>query len=227
MADGYVYAPSVTALNLLLNAVLTKGRPNNVTDAYLKQNGLPTDNSGGLAANAKRARRVILHMGLIDDEHASTELWTSVRSDRKTALLNGLKNLYPDENNALSSYEGATDDELFDFFKGGSDLGDATVGMCVSTFKAIRNAAIVGVEEVKAKTAAAKAKPEKAAKAKPTPSSKPDDKPTDAKQKNVEVASAPGPEVIVNIQLQVPADPTGEVYDKFFASMKKYLYPNG
>ena len=42
-------------------------------------------------------------------------------------------------------------------------------------------------------------------------------------------AAAPGISndmtVNINIQLQVPADATGEIYEKFFAAMRKHLWP--
>lgn len=38
-----------------------------------------------------------------------------------------------------------------------------------------------------------------------------------------QVGSGGGVTLNLNIELQVPSDPTGEVYEKFFAAMKKHL----
>jgi hypothetical protein len=41
-------------------------------------------------------------------------------------------------------------------------------------------------------------------------------------QPNIPPVGGNSPNVTVNIQLQLPADATGEIYDKFFAAMKKH-----
>lgn len=218
------YTPSPSALKTLLLAVIQKGVPNEVSDAYLLQSGLQKDDKGAPSQNAKRTRNVIQKMGLIDEDYKPTNLWTKSRSERKEAFLEGLEKLYPNDNSALSSYESATDEELFDFFKGGSGLGDQTVKICVSTFNTIRDAALKGEEALVGQTKTQK----KAASSKPT-------KPAPSKSKSGKTDTSDGrssnqsglvsqPQMVVNIQLQVPPDPTGEVYDKFFKSMRKYLH---
>ena len=225
------YCPNTNALKKLLLAALTKGVPPMIDDKYLLQSGLLADANGKLSTNAKRVRKVLVAMNFIDSGFVPTDLWTQVRTDNN-AFLKGLTNLYPDESSVLSSYEDADDNELFQFFKGDSQLGDNTIKMCVATFKTIRDAAIIGKDSLVSSSStslsisSSNSASRKIQKNSPTKKDTNNQKDSNSQDSTPLAIPSVGPQIVVNIQLQVPEDLSGEVYEKFFQSMKKHLYPD-
>lgn len=224
---AFEYTSSTTELKRLLNAVTEKGVPGKVDDKYMVQNGCQTDRSNKPSGNAKRARKVLMGMGLIDGEFQPTDLWKVTREKPEKGLMEGLKKLYPNENGMLN-YEVDSDEGLFNYFKGGSLVGAPAIKMCIANFKLIREVALKGVEALKDKPKSKKptttsGQPSKKNKAETKP--KADDKPSSQEERKPSITPVNTPQVVINIQLQVPSDTTGDVYEKFFQSMQKNLFP--
>lgn len=216
------YAKKQQDLGNLLRAVKEKGKPQQVDDKYLITIGFKDEGNRRVSSNSKSARMVFVGMGFLGEDYVPTKLWEDARKDDKI-FLDGLKTLYPDVNGVITDYENVSDDDLSGFFKGLSDgIGTSTIGLCIKTFRAIYNASQGNIaDQPKQKKEGGGNKPENKVGRKNK---------TRAILEPQPVAPVATPEVMpqvaVNIQLQVPSDPTGEVYEKFFAAMKKHLLTN-
>lgn len=103
-----------------------------------------------------------------------------------------------------------SNEALKNFFKAHSSVGDAAVAKMLSTFKAL--AAVADFGEAGERSAEDTA-----------PSSTPVTAALQPLTSTRQIGSGGGVTLNLNIELQVPSDPTGEVYEKFFAAMKKHL----
>ena len=155
----------------------------------------------------------IKFIGLVETKRGGgpTELWSQLRTDMGAALARGLIKGYGD---LFSFYPDAhlrDEEALANFFRGNS-TGDAdSVSRMVNAFVAIRelasfDTAFDGEGDVTAGTESI-------------------DKVNSTVQETIALPSAANAArgmVNVNIQLQLPSDATGEVYDRFFEAMKKH-----
>lgn len=139
--NNYVYTASTTELKKLLNTVKKNpAPPKGVSNEYLLKIGAGTNREGKVSPNAKAARNVIRAMGIIDENNQPTSMWSKARTDFEGTMLEGLKNLYPDEDGVLD-HENSPQGDVQDWFKSAVGLADATQKMCVSTFLTIQAAA--------------------------------------------------------------------------------------
>jgi len=207
------YATNQGDLRKILRRIRDEGMPSKVDKIFLKKIDITNDHSMG------RIRAVIRTMGLIDDQLAPTEVWEKARKNFKETMLESLKKLYPDASNFLT-YKDDDREKLKKHFRSETGLGSVAIEMATSTFLTIQAAANGNLDEQKeAKPARKLARQSKLPK-RVTVS-------TSSKQAERKVeGNSPQPQVAINIQLTVPQDSTGEVYDKFFAAMKRHLFTN-
>lgn len=141
MTTNYIYTASTTELKNLLNTIRKNPPPNNgVTDEYLVKIGAGTDRNDKVSTNAKAARNVIRAMGIVDYNNKPTNMWISARTNFEETMLEGLRNIYPDEDGLLD-YSEINAADIRNWFKSATGLADATQKMCVSTFLTIQAAA--------------------------------------------------------------------------------------
>lgn len=223
MASKIKYAKIQEYLKKVLRYIRDESIPNKVGTPFLKKRGVTPDNISNI-------RSVIQAMGLIDKDHKPTETWAKARKDFEKTMLECLKNLYPDDDNFLK-YKDDSNEDLEQYFKAeGDKLGKGARDMARRTFLTIQDAANGKLGEQKGKKS-----PRKSTKQNKPPKKR-DETPIFNQGENKTEVSSPqaqqqpqGPretQVVINIQLTVPEDPSGKVYEKFFAAMKKYLYPN-
>lgn len=155
----------------------------------------------------------IKFIGLVEDKRngAPTELWSRLRTDSGQALADGLKLGYADLFDFYPDAHLRDEEALANFFRGNSDEDSEGVVRMVNAFTAIRELAKFGDEE---ETEAEVTDPESN-----SGSGLPKKKLLDGS--NDDQTSKPT-QVNINIQLQLPADTSGEVYDRFFEAMKKH-----
>ena len=169
---------------------------------------------GYTSSNDRRIIGVLKYIRFIDDKGAPTDLWKKARTQAKAAVGEGVRAGYADLYKTFPNAHNRDNEALTNYFKGNTDVGDAAVKRMVSTFKSLAEFGSFDSHE--------------------GDTLPPETPPTTVNQAGAtvippqavpQISSNPnGPAVNINIELQLPADPTGEVYDKFFAAMKKHLY---
>lgn len=176
------------------------GIPDKLTTAKLNDYGYTSSHDRSIVS-------VLKGIDLLGDNGSPSELWREARTQPKVAVakgvLSGYKSLYQTFPNAHER----DNETLTNYFKSKTDVGDSTVKKIVGTFRALSEYADFSkVDDVESAPAPAAPQPAAAAH---TP---------------IRVAqSAGGMAVNLNIELTLPADETGKVYDAFFRSMKKHL----
>lgn len=199
---AYPYVMSTEKLKEFLVKISGIGIPTQVDGKFLRSLGYTSSND-------ERFLGAIKFIGLVENKRggAPTELWRKLRTDFGGAIAEGtfagyaeLFSMYPNahkqDNEALNS-----------FFAAKTTLGNDTIAKVISTFK-------VFAELGKFDDMAA---PETSV----NEASDPDLVNSRVVERKIKASS--GVVINVNIQLQVPPDSTGEIYDQFFASMKKHL----
>lgn len=210
MADDKVSFPYVVGtqkLTTLIKTIPDIGVPEKFTLKKLKALGYTSSND-------ERFVPAMKFIGLLDSAGAPTDLWNEARAHLGSAIAKGTKAGYADLFAQFPNAHQKDEEALRTYFTVHSGTGKSAVARMVQTFKAFAELGdFKGASEgnsvdegPRAYSSSTKTKPsEPAANVKP---------------------STIAPSVAINIQLQVPADPTGEIYDKFFAAMAKHLPMN-
>ena len=187
------------------------GKPAMVDQGYIRKLGYKSSYD----ANFLHAIKFI---GLVEDKRngAPTEHWSRLRSDFEGTLADGLRRGYAD---LFSFYPDAhlrDEEALTNYFRGNTDDDADGVSRMANAFIAVRDLASFD-DSI------------------PLPDSDSDSHDTDdgdsvSPEFEKKIKTTPGEkvkesgstQVNLNIQLQLPADATGEIYEKFFEAMKKH-----
>lgn len=202
-----------------LIAVVEKITGNGVPDKFTqKELGV----WGYTSSNDRRIIGVLRYIRFLDDKSAPTDLWKKARVDAKGAVAEGVRAGYADLYKTFPNAEKRDNEALTNYFKGNTNVGDAAIKRMVSTFKALAEFGNFSASHEPA-TAAVGPVAAASAGAKPAP---PGHSPAVGAPvfSSTQVGIGGSPSVNLNIELQLPADPTGDIYDKFFAAMRKHLY---
>jgi hypothetical protein len=209
--------PALVAPNAIprfLDAMRKAGVPAKVDGTYLKSIGFKNSNDAALIPLFKS-------LGFLDSNGQPTSTFRDYRgasSEQAEKVLggavrscySGLFEIYPD------AYR-KDDEALTNWMRANTDKGEATQARALKTFKVLRDTA--SFDE-----------------APPAPTDLPpvNTLMSDGTSRSDEVSSpAPPrrtqttrPDVTINITLQIAATTDASIYEKFFASMKKHLFPN-
>ncbi len=194
------YITNTSSVKGFLQKIQETGEPSKVTQAHLESIGFASKNDRPLISLFK-------YIGFLDTSGVPTDRYRKYRSKKNgprvlavaiKSAYSGLFATYPD------AYRRDVE-ALADYFRTQTGLGERTVGVVVSTFKELcENADFEGLEE-----------------------GIEDQVTEDAKSKGAEkrtpASRAVSPEIVINIQLQLPLSEKEEVYDKLFASLRKNL----
>lgn len=163
----------------------------------------------------QRMLPAIKFIGLTDASGNPTDLWKELRSSFGTAIAKGLLQGYAELFYQYPDAHKKDDEAIRNFFLEHTELGSAAVSKVVNTFKALCEIAeFDGAETHSPRTSAGESSP-------PPVKRKSGRKENQYAQIGTTVG---GMTVNINVQLQVPPDATGEIYDKFFEAMKKHLF---
>lgn len=191
------------------------GKPLSVDQAYIKKLGYKSSYEAHFLSAIK-------NLGLVEEKRGGgpTERWSLLRTDLGRAMAEGLREGYSDLFDFYPDAHLRDEEALANFFRGNSDADADAVGRMVNAFVAVREIAKFGDE------------PEGS-----SPANQADNHGDNhgdgngaservAASKVTAIPAAPAKSsngaVNLNIQLQLPSDASGEVYDKFFAAMKKH-----
>ena len=199
MAFPYVQSPD--KLVEFLKKIPSVGIPPKANYDFLKVLGYTSSNDRTFVP-------IIKSIGFADGSATPTDLWKEARTNLGTAVAKGLMVGYAGLYQTYPNAHQQSNEALKNYFKANSSVGDAAVAKMLSTFKALAGLA---------KFDSAEQQQEK------TDAGLHDTSPQSLQTISKRVQTSGGLTLNLNIELQVPSDPTGEVYDKFFASMKKHL----
>ena len=197
----FPYVQSPDKLVEFLKKIPNVGVPPKLNNDFLKSIGYSSSNDRSFVSVAKS-------IGLADGSGSPTDLWKEARTNLGTAIAKGVMAGYGGLYQTYPNAHQQSNEAIKNYFKANSPVGDAAISKMVSTFKAFVGIGnftdVAGGTDIKPNTVDS-----------PLPS--------DGPVINKAVQSASGLTLNLNIELQVPSDPTGEVYDKFFSAMKKHL----
>tara|TARA_R100001244_G_scaffold39766_7_gene35913 strand:- start:40943 stop:41470 length:528 start_codon:yes stop_codon:yes gene_type:complete len=165
---------------------------------------------GYKSSNDRAIVGVLKFIGFLDQSGSPTELWRQARTKPEQATATGVRTGYKSLFQTFPDAERKDSESLTNFFKAKTDVGDAAIKMMVATFKALAQfgdfESSKGVVEKKPQTDNAYTPP-----------------PVQPPVVTTPMLSNSGMAVNLNIELSLPPDETGKVYDAFFKSMKKHL----
>ena len=199
---SFPYVLGTQKLTELLRKIPDIGVPEKFTLKTLKSLGFTSSND-------ERFVPAIKFIGFLNQAGQPTDLWKEARANLGRAIARGVRSGYADLFQQYPNAHQKDDEALRTYFSVHSGTGKEAVTRMVQTFKTI---SALGDFDAAGSPEPDGGKPqERAERARGAP-----------KQEH-EVLRAGGPTVAINIQLQLPPDPTGEIYDKFFESMAKHL----
>ncbi len=208
MADNYPYHVNTANVKKFLEHIQSAGVPPKVTFQYITSVGFKSKNDRAILT-------VLKFIKFVDSSGVPTKLWQAyrVKSQSPKVLAGALKAAYKTLFDTYPDANRKDNEALRNFFSSHTSVAENTVTLMVRTFKTMADMgnfdspADVPVVEVD------------------EPVLEVEDKGGgDAAVARRKVTPTPnGMTVNINIQLQIPATDKADVYDSFFAAMKKHL----
>jgi hypothetical protein len=207
MADdkmSFPYVVGTAKLVSFLQKIPDIGIPEKFTLKNLKSLGFTSSND-------ERFIPAVKFIGFLTTTGQPTDLWKEARAHLGRALGKGIRAGYADLFNQYPNAHQKDDEALRTYFSVHSGTGKDAVTRMVQTFKSLCSIAefqATGQASDTPKGSELGAEREK-------------EKIPNRERAAIHVTDVPT--IAINIQLQLPPDPTGEIYEKFFASMAKHL----
>jgi len=206
----FPYTPHPAKLAPFLKKIQTVGVPNrNVTHKFIQSIGFTSSND-------RHLKGVLQFLGFINPSGVPQPSWHAYR-DEAMAPIELAKAIRQGYSSLFQVYDDAyrkEDEALRSFFRSNTSVGDRTVGYMLRTFKSLCELADF-TQQACARPAAPTLELPKAA--------VPESAETWEAVKTVRLPTAENVMLTVNIQLTLPPDKDGVIYDKFFESLKKHL----
>lgn len=211
MADNYPYHVNTANVKKFLDHIQSAGVPAKVTFQYITSVGFKSKNDRAILTVLKFIR-------FLDNSGVPTELWRAYRnkSQSQKVLAGALRKAYSTLFDTYPDANRKDNEALRNFFSSHTSVAENTVTLMVRTFKTM---AEMGNFDSPADLPDAKVEVEE-----PVLEVEEKGGSSEAVVKRKVVTATPnGMMVNINIQLQIPATDKAEVYDSFFAAMKKHL----
>ena len=202
------YSPTPAAIPRFLQHIQSAGVPSKVSTRYLVSVGFKSTNDRSIIP-------VLKSIDFIDGSGIPTQRWRAYRDKSKApaVLAAAIRQAYFELFETYPDAYRKDDEAIRNFFGSRSDLGEATLGLAVRTFKALSEKADFEGEELADERAEEISQLAQPATSQPRP------------RLNATVGTAPV--VNINIQLELPATDDASIYEKLFAAMRKNLFPDG
>jgi hypothetical protein len=207
----YPYVANPARAKALIQQLQDVGVPAKVTTNYLESLGYKSKNDRTFLG-------LLRAIGFIDASGVPTDVWRQYRnkSNAKVVIATALRTTYKDLFATYADAYRRDNEALRNFFSSHTSVGESALRFMVATFKTLSElgdfGAVITVD---------------------------DDESDEADEENVDGAvtiskakgqkttrngiGTSGVTVNINIQLQIPETEKSEVYDSFFAAMKKHL----
>ena len=213
MAETYTCHVNTANVKKFLQHIQGAGVPSKVTFHYLNSVGFKSPNDRSILTIMKA-------IGFVDNSGVPTESWKAYRnkSQSKKVLAAALRKAY---SKLFSTYPDANrkdNEALRNFFSSHTNVSEGTIGLMVRTFKVLADMA-----DFESPT---KSLPEIEPSGEEEEEEEEQIEQGEVAKRKVITATPHGVTVNINIQLQIPATDKAETYDRFFAAMKKHLFPS-
>jgi len=206
----YPYTSNPGRVKELLQKVQDVGVPTKVTNKYLESLGYKSKNDRAMIA-------VLRAINFIDASGSPTEAWRQYRNKgkAKAVIASAIKSTYKDLFTTYPDAYRRDNEALRNFFSSHTDVGEGGLRYMVGTFKSLTELADFGAAPVDLNT-----------------DTDEDEEDQSGREEGGAIKRAVGQgrvngrsglTVNLNIQLQIPETDKAEVYDSFFAAMKKHL----
>ncbi len=210
MADNYPYHVNAANVKKFLEHIQSAGVPTKITFQYITSVGFKSKNDRAILT-------VLKFIKFVDNSGVPTELWRAyrVKNQSQKVLAGALKKAYPTLFDTYPDANRKDNEALRNFFSSHTSVAENTVTLMVRTFKTMADMgnfdSPADLSEVEVKAEEPEEVEEKGGGGA-------------AAVKRKGIAATPGGMAVnINIQLQIPATDRADVYDSFFAAMKKHL----
>jgi hypothetical protein len=219
----YPYTLSPDRLKSFILKIPTTKIPQKVDTKYLKSLGYTSSNDS-------RILTVLKFIGVLEKGGTPTDLWGKLRdkSEGPKALATAIQTQYCELFAVHPNAHEQDAEALRTFFRAHTGVGEQAVNKMVSTFRAL--CSIADFSAASPEVAPEQPQQNKAEEAAPVHASASDGgkNSQEAAAKTMSVKSSHDSEgspltIHINLQLHLPQDTTGDVYDKLFAAMRKHL----
>lgn len=167
-------------------------------------------------------------LGLVDDDGSLTSRGNKwrVNASYADACQEILDAIYPTDLASLTDESGKPDKRQINTWMQHQGFGGSNATQMAATYVMIAEKTVPEFTTTESGKSQSKARPEKAKRApKKAPQAPVElDEPRPAAVESIPRASAPSPNVHLDIQIHIPAEASAEQIDRIFASMAKHLY---
>jgi hypothetical protein len=200
---AYPYTTVPNRLRELLGKLPSLGKPEKASQAWLKGLGYTSGNDRTMLAAMRKA-------GIIGPSGAPTDFYDAIRNKDGGMVAEGVRAAYRELFAVYPDAQQKDDEALRNFFRSKTSAGDDVQKLMVRTFKVFCERAEFGAAApaatVDAEAADGNGRPEE-----------------QAVTRHVVRSTGGGLTLNVNIQLQLPPNAEGDVYEKLFEAMGKHL----
>ncbi len=204
---GYPYTTVPNNLKRLMEKLPALGKPEKASQEWLASVGFP----GG---NNKRSLAVLRQVGVISSGGQPTPLFDALRSKDRVAFAEGIRTHYADLFSTYPDADRKDTEALIAFVRSKTDYGEDVQRLAVRTFKVLVEFGDF-TQGAAAKTLDRKDGGDDAASGR--------GRRRGTSKGDGEVTETGRVALTVNIQLQLPPNAEGDVYEKLFAAMGKHL----
>ena len=203
----YPYTQNLKNVGPLFNKIHEVGTPDKVSNDWIYKAGFKSSND-------KRLMPLLQFLGFIDSTKKPTDRWQEYRDlkQSKIVLAKAIQEGYSDLYDFYPNAHNQSDEDLESFFGRDIDASQKVRKLTLTTYKTLCNLADFHSEPMETPVPSEPTPPESSIGA-PTVDNK------------IIGKIQPVPQININIQLTLPEKTDPDTYDKFFAAMKKHLYP--
>jgi hypothetical protein len=196
----YPYTQNTGNLTDLIKAIGKHGVPDKFTTRELPIWGYKSSNDRSIIS-------VLKFTEFIDAAGTPSEIWRLARTAPEKATAVGVRTGYKTLFQTFPDAERRDSEALTNFFKAKTSVGDSVIKQMVATFKTLAQFGDFSDQTEM------------------TPSDQVEDAINSPPQiiPKMKLQSSGGMTVNLNIELSLPSDETGKVYEAFFGAMKKHL----
>lgn len=214
MTNELPLTTSTNSLARFLAHIQTSGVPKKVDRPYLRSVGFKSGNDGYLIP-------IMKHIGFVSAQGVPENRWKSYRDKTRAPKIlaegvlegyAGLFSVYPD------AYR-KDEEALRNWVRSQTDYDEIKVGHAVKTFQALAGLAEFD-ENLAEQSDSGSAEPEAVVPVVHTSA------PLGSSTGPASAQGVTTPSFNINIELHLPPSADAETYDKFFAAMKKHLFPD-
>jgi len=192
---GFKYVYSTKHINTVLTKVRETGRPDKLTNTYMREDWLLKD------ARMSAVLDILRDMNFVDSNGIPTELYAEYQNPAlsKKALAKGIKNAYPELFKVYPDAHNLDKQLITGYFKQKTGAEKSVLTKIVSTFTTFCNLADFSLDAEQSSST----------------------QETEIEEHFLNVNTMIP--ITMNIQIVIPSDATREQYDNIFSSIKKFL----